>query len=321
MSSHFSQQRPPGGPKRVRALARALRSTLTALALACGMTGAGAGCDAGPRPPDVAAPPSALTGEVSVRIDASPQKAASVSVLAFRAAIAGIDRADVLGIVDPLAAAEPDHDCALRDVDLSASSLLARGGSIELQEMSGIGIGLPNTDAVVRPFPRLYPDVATVVGGVVAEAGPLRIDTLPERLALLTADSELAIEEIPVPTVPRVVTINGGTASAGIKIDTSEGLVVAVAGGPGTTLEIRPFGATVALACSVGAGANTAESIIIVPHAQLARLFGDQKPARGVAVPASLDVVRRNRVKNSLLGIPTRLSVEVRSSMTVELHP
>ena len=48
----------------------------------------------------------------------------------------------MLGIVDPLAAAAPDRDCELRDLDLSASALVAQGGSIELQELGGIGLQL-----------------------------------------------------------------------------------------------------------------------------------------------------------------------------------
>jgi hypothetical protein len=316
MSSLFSLQRSLKGPRWVCANLRARAGGLLLLLVA-----GGAACDSDPRPPDAARPPSALTGEVSVRFDASPQKPATISVLAFRAAIAGIDRADVLGIVDPLAAAAPDHDCVLRDVDLSASALLARGGSIELQEMSGIGIGLGSTNSLVRPFPRLYPDMATVVGGVVAETGPLTVEGLPERVQLLTADSELAIEEIAVPSVAHVATVNGAATTPGMKIDTSEGLAVGVVGGAGTVLEIRPFGATVALACSLGPAATTQESLIVVPRAQVIRLFGEPTPAGAAALPASLDVVRRNRVRNALRGIPTRLSVEVRSSMTVELHP
>ncbi len=249
-----------------------------------------------------------MTGEISVRIDASPQRPTTISVLAFRAAIAGIDRSDVLGIVDPLAAPGPDHDCALRDVDLSTSALLARGGSIELQEMSGIGIGLGGSaagnDHLVRPFPRLYPDVAT---------SP----------RLLTADSELAIEEVAVPAAARVTSVNGNALTPGLRVDTGEGLVVGLTGGAGTTLEIRPFGATVALSCALGPAVGAQENVIVIPRAQLVRLFGDGKPARGAAasLPASLDVIKRNRVKNALLGVPTRLSVEVRSSMTVELVP
>ena len=290
-----------------------------------------AACDAGPRPPDATAAPSAgaasnLTGEIAVRIDASPQRAASVSVLAFRASIAGIDRSDVLAMVDPLSAPGPDHDCALRDVDLSANALLARGGSIELQEMTGIGIGIGGageTAKLVRPFPRLSPDVATVVGGVVAETGPVSLESVPERLSLTTADSELAIEEIAVPAAARLTSVNGNAPATGLRVGIGEALVVGVAGGAGTTLEIRPFGATVALACALGPAIGPQENVVIIPRAQLARLFGDQPAARSgtAALPASLDVVKRNRVKNALLGVPTRLSVEVRSSLTVELVP
>ena len=291
---------------------------------------AAAACDGGPRVPDASVVPSALTAEVSVRFDVNPQRPANVSVLAFRAAITGIERADVLGIVDPLAATEPDRDCALRDVDLSANALMARGGSIELQEMTGIGIGLGGGNMLLRPFPRLYPDVATVVGGVVAEAGPLALTALPERLTLLTAASELPIEELAVPTAPRVLGVNGAALAGGNRVDapldTAHGLSLTVAGGPGTTIEIRPFGATVAVSCSLGPAALP-EATFTVPRALLAHLFGGHAVRAGLAVggpitiPASLDAVRRSRVRNSFVGIPTRFSVEVRSSTTVELRP
>jgi hypothetical protein len=193
--------------------------------------------------------------------------------------------------------------------------------------MSGIGIGIGgsgDTARLARPFPRLYPDVATVVGGVVAETTPLTIDSLPERLSLLTADSELAIEEIAVPSAARVISVNGLLLVPGLRLETSEGLVVGLSGGAGTTLEIRPFGATVALACALGPAIGAQENVIIVPRVQLGRLFGDQKPAPAggkLTLPASFDVVKRNRVMNALMGVPTRLSVEVRSSTTVELVP
>jgi hypothetical protein len=299
-------------------------------ALSAALLAAAVACDGGARAPDASVIPSALTAEVSVRIDVSPQRPSSVSVLAFRAAITGVDRADVLGIVDPLAAAEPERDCALRDVDVSANALSARGGSIELQEMSGIGIGLGGGTTLLRPFPRLYPDVATVVGGVVAEAGPLSLGALPERLTLLTSASELPIEELVVPTAPRVLSVNGTPISNGnrldVAMDTMHGLGITVAGGPGTTVEIRPFGATVAVSCSLGQAALP-EATIIIPRALLAHLFGGHAARAGLAVggpvtiPASLDAIRRSRVRNSFLGIPTRFSVEVRSSMTVELRP
>jgi hypothetical protein len=287
-------------------------------------------CDGGPRVPDASVVPSALTAEVSVRFDVSPQRPANVSVLAFRAAITGIDRADVLGIVDPLAASEPERDCALRDVDVSANALSARGGSIELQEMSGIGIGLGGGTLLLRPFPRLYPEVATVVGGVVAEAGPLALGALPEKLTLLTAASELPIEELTVPSAPRVLSVNGTPVANGnrpdVAMDTIHGLTITVAGGPGTTVEIRPFGATVAVSCSLGQ-APLPEATLTIPRALIAHLFAGHAARAGLAggapvtVPASLDAVRRSRIRNSFVGIPTRFSVEVRSSMTVELRP
>jgi hypothetical protein len=282
--------------------------------------------------------------EVSVRFDVNPQKLPAVSVLAFQAAASGVAPRDVLGIVDPLAATEPERDCELRDVDLSASALVARGGSIELQEMGGIGIALGSADpaappvagAILRPFPRLYPDVATVVGGVVAEAGPLALSALPDKISLLTADSELAREELAVPAAPRIVTVTGAPLAAGAKIDAAEGLTLGVSGGAGTIVEIRPFGATAAVACVVPAGpapaASTpeADSTLVVPRVLLARLSGGitaagvvpaGAPSPGTAIPASLEVLRRGRVRVASLGTPSRLSVEVRSSTAVELRP
>jgi len=175
-----------------------------------------AGCDSEQRARDASIPPSLQTSEVSVRFDVAPQKAPVMSVLAFHATVAGVLQRDVLGIVDPLAAAAPERDCELRDLDLSANALVAQGGSIELQELGGIGLmlgasdptgsptgfsatatspagGLATAGTIVRPFPRLFPDVATVVGGVVAEAGPLQLGGLPDRIGLLTPASELPL--------------------------------------------------------------------------------------------------------------------------------
>ena len=107
-----------------------------------------AACDGVQRARDASAPPSLQTSEISIRFDVSPQKAPVVSVLAFHATVAGVLQRDVLGIVDPLAAAAPDRDCELRDLDLSASTLVAQGGSIELQELGGIGLQLGAPDFV-----------------------------------------------------------------------------------------------------------------------------------------------------------------------------
>ncbi len=301
----------------------------------------GAGCDSEQRARDASAPPSLQTSEVSVRFDVAPQKAPVMSVLAFHATVAGVLQRDVLGIVDPLAAAAPERDCELRDLDLSANALVAQGGSIELQELGGIGLMLgaseptglstsatpaPPTGAltagtIVRPFPRLFPDVATVVGGVVAEAGPLQLGGLPDRMGLLTPASELPLEELAVPAAPRITSVNGAPLVAGAKVDGHEGLIIGVAGDAGTIVELRPFGATVAISCAVPASL-AGESTLTVPRALVARLSGAANPAApGKALPASLDALSRARVRVAPFAATNHLSIEVRASTAVELAP
>jgi hypothetical protein len=241
----------------------------------------------------------------------------TVSVLAFRATVEGVDRPDVLGIVDPLAAEAPTEGCALRDLDAETSALLAHGGSIELQELAGVGVGLPGGAVLLRPFPRLYPDVATVVGGVVAESGPQSVGALPERVSFYTADSELPVSELALPAEPRVTAVNGAAATPGMKVDAQDGLTLALSGAAGGVVELRPFGATSAVACTVPANAG-AEATLAVPRAVLARAFGTQ-PGSPVAI--SLEAARRTRLRQSLPAPATRISVEVRTSTTVELRP
>jgi len=248
----------PAGSARARAgwaLPWLCAAALAAAPIACGGE---------QRPRDASAPPAVRAAEVSVRFDVSTERAPTVSVLAFQAAAAGVQQRDVLGIVDPLSAGPPERDCELRDVDLSTSALVAHGGSIELQELGGIGIalgssgtpGAPATQTtpttILRPFPRLFPDVATVVGGVVGEAGPLPVGTPPERIGLLTSASELVIEELTVPSPPRILAVNGvplgASLSAGSRVETAEGVNATLSGGPGTIIEVRPFRATVSVA-------------------------------------------------------------------------
>src|SRR6478672_2690252 len=94
----------------IRCTSFATRIRLTTLA---GVVGACASmlaaCDGVQRARDASAPPSLQTSEISIRFDVSPQKAPVVSVLAFHATVAGVLQRDVLGIVDPLAAAAPDR--------------------------------------------------------------------------------------------------------------------------------------------------------------------------------------------------------------------
>jgi len=254
----------------------------------------------------------------------------------------------VLGIVDPLAAAAPDRDCELRDLDLSASTLVAQGGTIELQELGGIGLQLgasepalpapgvltagpaaPSSTAgmILRPFPRLFPDVATVVGGVVAEAGPLQLGGLPDRIGLLTSASELPLEELTVPAAPHITSVNGTALAAGAKVDGHEGLIIGVSGDAGTIVELRPFGATVAISCAVPLSA-AGDSTLTVPRALVARLTAAANPAASglgtttaKALPASLDALSRARVRVAPFAATNHLSIEVRASTAVELTP
>src|SRR5882724_9233180 len=232
---------------------RATGARAAALAALC-VLGFGA-CEGEQRARDASVAPSLQTGEVSVRFDVAPQKAPMVSVLAFHAVVSGVAQRDVLGVVDPLAALAPERDCELRDLDLSASALAAQSGSIELQELSGIGLALGEANAtaatIIRPFPRVFPDVATVVGGVVAEAGPMPLAALPDHVGLLTPASELPIEELAVPAAARISSVNGAALAAGAKLDTRDGLTLTVTGGAPAIVELRPFGATAAISCAV----------------------------------------------------------------------
>jgi hypothetical protein len=297
-----------------------------------------AGCGEAPRAVDAQVAPSAQSAEVSIRFDVGAGRPSTVQVLAFRAtttlAGASVDlRPDVLGIVDPLAAASPEQGCALRDIDVATTALMIRGGSIELQELTGIGVGLgggdgvPSGETLLRPFPRLYPDVATVVGGIVAETGPHPITTLPDRLTLFTAESELPVASLSVPAAPRMIALNNvafETAAAGSGpssiVDARDGVAVTVAGGAGGRIEIRPFGGTIAAACAIPASA-AAESVVTIPRtfvAQLARAMGGPS---GAPFSASIELARRTTLRPSPVAGGARVSVEVRSAATVELRP
>jgi hypothetical protein len=279
------------------------------------------GCDGGGRMPDAQTQPAAYSAELSVRFEVTPDHPATVSVLAFRAAAAGPE-ADVLGLVDPLAAAAPDQGCVLRDVDLANCALATRGSSVDLEELGGVGVGLgaagtPST--VVRTFPRVYPDVAGVVGGVVGEAAPQPITALPDRVSLLSPDSELPVAELTVPTLPRLLAINGSAPAAGLRVDGSNGLSVSLAGAGGSFIELRPFGATVVVSCAVPSNAST-EAVVSVPRALLAHLRTPDAANAG-SVGLSIEVAHRVRVREPLVTSGTRVSVEVRSTLAVELRP
>jgi hypothetical protein len=297
-------------------------------------------CGEAPRTVDAQAAPSAQSAEVSIRFDVSPGRGPTVQVLAFRATTTAtrtapggpVDwRPDVLGIVDPLAASAPEQGCALGDIDLATTAVVLRGGSIELQELSGIGVGLggaadgvPAAGTLLRPFPRLYPDVATIVGGVVAETGPQAVATLPERVTVFTAESELPVANLAVPAAPRMLALNGATfdpsAASAPQLDARDGVAVTIAGGAGGRLELRPFGATIAAACAIPTTAP-AEAVVTIPRAFIAGLARSMGGPSGAPFAASLELARRATLRPSFAAGGARVSVEVRSAATVELRP
>jgi hypothetical protein len=309
--------------------------------LLCGTLALGA-CGEAPRTVDAQVAPSAQSAEVSIRFDVSAGRTPTVQVLAFRATTTATSptaaadwRPDVLGIVDPLAATAPEQACALGDIDLATTAVMLRGGSIELQELTGIGVGLggtgeasnnealPAPETLLRPFPRLYPDVATVVGGVVAETGPQPVTSLPERVTLFTADSELPVANLAVPAAPRLLALNGTAFDAGgatPQIDARDGVAVTIAGGAGGRVELRPFGATIAAACAIPPTAP-AEAFITIPRAFIAQLARAMGGPSGAPFSASIELARRASLRPSLAAAGARVSVEVRSATTVELRP
>jgi hypothetical protein len=293
-----------------------LRARATAALFAAGVLAAA--CDGGPRPPDAQAVVAVNTAELAVRFEVADGKPPTVSVLGFRATTAGPDAPDVLGLVDPLSAAAPDQGCALRDVGEATSALVARGSSIDLEELSGVGVGFGPGDPLVRAFPRLFPDVAGVVGGVVAESAPQPLDLLPERLSVYGADSELPVAELAVPSLPHLLAANGAAPASGMRIDVSDGLSLSLGAAAGAIVELRPFGATVAVTCTVAP--NASEAVVTIPRA----LLGHLPHARARAawgVPVSIEVARRFRAREPLAPAGARVSVEIRSAVAAELRP
>lgn len=177
---------------------------------------------------------------------------------------------------------------------------------------------------MIRTFPRVYPDVAGVVGGVVGEAAAQPIATVPERVSILSPDSELPVAELPVPALPKLLAINGASPTAGLRVDATNGLSLTLAGAGGSFIELRPFGATVVVSCGVPSNAST-ESIISVPRTLLAHLRAADTTGAGAGnlgnVGISVEIARRVRAREPLVTAGTRVSVEVRSSLAVELRP
>jgi len=279
---------------------------------------AASGCEGEARPPDPAVQVSVPSAELSVRFDVAEGRPPSVSVLGFRASAAGPNAPDVLGLIDPLWAAAPDQGCVLHDVDQAVSAMSARGESVDLEELSGVGVGFGPGEPLQRPFPRVFPDVAGVVGGVVSEAAPQPLASVPDRLSIYGAESELPLAELSVPSLPRLLAANGAAPTSGMRIDTAEGLTLSLANAAGGLVELRPFGAMVAVSCAVPSNTST-EALVTIPRALLVHLAQARGRIRSVSV--SIEVARRLRAREPLAGTGERVSVEVRSAIAAELRP
>ncbi len=317
-----------------------------------------AACDGAIPSVDASTPVSARTSAVSLRIDVSPQSPASLpdslpaslSVLAFRAVFSGMAAAEILGMVDPLAADAPLHDCQVRDVDQAAAALVARGDAIELEELAGIGVSVAGDNAVeIRPSPRLYPDLAATIGGVVGEAGPLGLSSVPQEVRVrggmtvvpspnpsrdssrnlsgdlagdLSGDG-LDLAVVGVPATGWIKTVNGSVPRDGMLIPISADLNLNLTPTEvtETSIELRPFGATVALTCVVPSNSVPASGQIpfTVSRQALDALVSAARATPGAPIAAALDLVRRSGKQMPLSA--TRVSLEVRTSTFVELRP
>jgi len=297
---------PPSNPSRP---SRAIHGWAAFFALALGV---GLGCDSGSRGKDASPATSQQMAQVAVRLDLPSGGAPSVSVLAFRAEAVDVAAADVLGAVDPLVVAAPLSSCELRDVAGSARMMRTQGGSVSLQELGGVTLQV-SADESLHPAPRVYPPLADVVGGVIAEAGPLDLGQLPEALtlALATPTSDRAMVKLSLPNAPSVSDSSETPLDAHTTMSMKGDLVLRVSGPPRTFLEIRPFGAPSAIACAVSSG-----GWVVVPHDLLVKLV-----ATAGRAPVSFEAVWREDRAVQAGNETTRISFEARSSAVLELRP
>jgi hypothetical protein len=267
-----------------------------------------AACDPRPGGRDAAsAPLLQRVSEVSVRIDVPTGGAPAISVLAFRASVSGLEAGQVLGVVDPLMMAGPER-CEVRDVAAAARNLGAVGGAIELEALASVSLALDDDPRTIRPTAGVYPQLASAVGGVVAEAGPVDLMAPPRSLTISLPDSETPVK-MDVSPVPRLLDAAGSPLTVGPRLEPSGELALTISGPARSFIEIRPYGASQALACPLGAGGR-----VVVPHELLERVV----PSGG-HVPVYVEAVWRDSRLVSTPGSTARLSLEMRSSTVLDL--
>ena len=289
------------------------RGVLVGLLLAAGLA-----CESGSHGKDASPASSQRLAQVSVRLDLPSGGAPSVSVLAFRAEAIDMSTSDVLGAVDPLVSPAPESACELRDVAGTARMVRAQGGTLNLQELGGVALQVAQGEQgdkaeSLRPAPRVYPPLADVVSGVIAEGGPLDLGQIPETLTLVvpTKGDQRATLKLALPGAPSVSDSSDSPLDAHAPMSMKGDLVLRVSGPPRTFLEIRPFGAPAAIACAVSTG-----GWVVVPHDLLAKLVASAGRA-----PVSFEAVWRESRLVQAGSETTRVSFEARSSAVLELRP
>jgi len=311
-----------------KATGKASSSVTTSLTMGLLLTAAW-GCDGTPPAIDAATATSEHLAAISLRVDALPDKQPTLSVLGFRATFSGVPAADVLGLVDPLSGASPARDCQLRDIDSAAAALAATGKGIELEELSGISVSMIDATTAVRTSPRLFPDVAPAIGGVVSEAGPVPLSAWPAQVRVASgAAVEATGHAFAVPSPGWVTNVNGTVpaTNASVVVTGDLNLAFIAAGAGENTVELRPFGATVALICRLPSNAKPATEpgnsdalSFVVSRPLLHALVTAAGATANGPVAASLDVVRRP--DGDAVIADTHVAVEARTSILVELHP
>lgn len=270
------------------------------------------GCDSGPHGKDAAPTSSQRLAQISVRLDLPSGSAPAVSVLAFRAEAFDVPSSDVLGAVDPLVAPAPESSCELRDVAGTARALRAQGGMLSLEELDGVFLQVEAGEAL-HPAPRVYPPLADVVAGVIAEAGPLDLGEIPDAFTLTfpARDDEPMALRLALPDLPSVADSHEAPLDVQTSMSMQGDLVLRLSGPPRTFLEIRPFGAPSAIACAV-----TTSGWVVVPHDLLTKLV-----ATAGRAPVSFEAVWRESRLVKAGSETTRVSFEARSSAVLDLQP
>ena len=138
---------------------------------------------------------------------------------------------------------------------------------------------------------------------------------------MLSPDSELPVAELAVPALPKLLAINGSAPAAGMRVDASGGLTLSLAARRRLARRAAPVrrdgGGQLR-----GARPTRRRSPSSPFRARCSPTCARPTPPRtrgGVGL--SVEVARRVRVREPLVPPGARVSVEVRSTLAVELRP